>query len=782
MKILPAALGALRPYAQFLIYKLVPSANRAGKTDKLPCDIDGNMINAHDNKHWLDADTACNAATQRGDEWGVAFVLSDDDPFFFIDIDNALTDGKWSQCATELCTSFSGAAVEVSQSQTGLHIIGQLSSFPEHSCKNTTYNLECYTSKRFIALTGINATGDAGTNHDAAFNATVVRYFSVSEHANPATWSTAPVAASCPIIDDARLIEKALKTTSAAGVFGSRATFADLWTCNIDVLSGTYPDDVREFDASSADAALAQHLAFWTGGQCDRIERLMRQSALVRDKWDNHKSYMRLTITNAVAKCRTFYNVGANVEILPNSPTPIMRNGGGYQLMPPTQLIEHFKDCVYIADSHRILTAKGSLLKSEQFNAMYGGYNFALDDTDKTTKKAWEAFTESQCINFPKSDTSSFRPDLPEKYIYLEDGMSVVNTYIPIEIPSMEGDVTPFLNHLNKNLPVERDATILLSYLAACVQYKGVKFKWAPLIQGVEGNGKTLYTMCVAHSVGQRYTHMPPAAEIGEKFNSWLFDKILIGVEDIFVPDHKLELLEVLKPMITGETLAKRAMQTDQTMHRVCANFIFNSNHKSAIKKTFNDRRFAVLYTAQQDAADLEKDGMTGDYFPKLYNWLRNQNGFAYVTNYLQNYKILDQFNPAVDAQRAPVTSTTVEAVNASMGAVEQEIMESIEEGKAGFAGGWVSSLALDKLIERMRADRQIPRNRRRELLRSLGYDWHPSLKNGRVNNVIFSENGKPRLFIKQGHIHQNLTSPVEVVKFYLMAQGAGVDHSVSVI
>jgi hypothetical protein len=63
----------------------------------------------------------------------------------------------------------------------------------------------------------------------------------------------------------------------------------------------------------------------------------------------------------------------------------------------------------------------------------------------------------------------------------------------------------------------------------------------------------------------------------------------------------------------------------------------------------------------------------------------------------------------------------------------------------------------------------------------SLGYDWHPALKNGRVNNIIFSENGKPRLFIKQGHIHQNLTSAVEVSKFYLIAQGAGVDESVKV-
>ncbi|WP_236470083.1 primase-helicase family protein, partial [Escherichia coli] len=140
-------------------------------------------------------------------------------------------------------------------------------------------------------------------------------------------------------------------------------------------------------------------------------------------------------------------------------------------------------------------------------------------------------------------------------------GLRHDNAYVPVTVASVPGDVTPFLTHLAKLLPVERDRDILLSYMAACVQYKGVKFKWAPLLQGVEGNGKTLFTLCVMEAVGSRYSHMPPAQEIGEKFNAWLFDKIFIGVEDIYVPEQKLELIETLKPMITGEYLAKRAMQ-----------------------------------------------------------------------------------------------------------------------------------------------------------------------------------------------------------------------------
>lgn len=98
--------------------------------------------------------------------------------------------------------------------------------------------------------------------------------------------------------------------------------------------------------------------------------------------------------------------------------------------------------------------------------------------------------------------------------------------------------------------------------------------------------------------------------------------------------------------------------------------------------------------------------------------------------------------------------------------------MEAIDEGRQGFAGGWVSSKALDNLLRQMRADRTVPVGKRRDMMRQLGYDWHPALKDGRVNNVIMIDGGKPRLYIKIGHIHANLTNAADVARHYAAAQG----------
>src|SRR5690606_1299148 len=95
--------------------------------------------------------------------------------------------------------------------------------------------------------------------------------------------------------------------------------------------------------------------------------------------------------------------------------------------------------------------------------------------------------------------------------------------------------------------------------------------------------------------------------------------------------------------------------------------------------------------------------------------------GYAMVTHYLRTYDIPEELDPAGACHRAPRTSSTEQALRQSMGSVEQEIIEAIEEGRQGFAGGWVSSRALDQLLSSLRKTRAIPPNKRRALMQSIG-------------------------------------------------------------
>lgn len=783
MRELPAAFAAMAAYRQWVNWIAVPRTDGSGKTDKFPFDArTGEVRDAHDTSLWVDAQTAIANAATGG--CGVGFVFTEQDPYFFIDVDSCLIEGRWSPTAIELCSRFQGAAVEISQSGKGLHIIGT-GRAGDHSCKNVPLGIELYTARRFIAMTGISAIGSAATECTPALQALVAQYFPPKVTVAGREWTVGPREDWRGIEDDDALIVRALSSKSARAVLTGGVTFRDLWECNADALGRQWPDgdQGRAYDASSADAALAQHLTFWTGSDCERILRLMRQSALVRDKWDR-EDYLYRTITRAVSLQKEVHKGGNDTQ--PTAVTPGATETAGdlssNQFLAATQQVEHFRGCVYIRDMHRIFTPDGAFLKPEQFKATYGGFTFSMDSmNEKTTRNAFEAFTESQAVRFPKAAGAVFRPELPPGEIVEEEDQKLVNTYVPINTLAIPGDPAPFLDLIRRLLPDPRDQRILLSYLAAIVQHKGRKFQWWPVLQGVEGNGKTLIISAVAHAVGQRYSFCPKVDAIvksGNQFNGWVRNRLFLGMEEIYVPERR-DFLNAFKTTVTNKRLPIESKGVDQMMCDNRANGIMSTNFREGVPVNVDTRRYAIFYTAQQTKADLQRDGMTGDYFPRLYDWVEGRGyphasyGYAVINYFLQNYEISEEFNPAGLCQTAPTTSSTEAAVQESRGGIEQEVLEAIDEGRPGFCGGWVSSMMLDRLFESLRVNRQIPPNKRRELMKTLGYDWHPALKDGRVNNIILPDGGKPRLFIKQGHIYCNLQSPAEVARHYSEAQGA---------
>ncbi len=299
------ALEALKAHRQFILYRLSPSQTRPGKTDKFPCNASGRVVSAHDPANWMSADSAGRFAQQFGNGYGIGFVLTPDARRFCLDIDNCLQpDGQWSPLALQLCAMFPGAAIEVSASNCGLHIWGSYTGdMPLHGCKNEALGIELYTDKRFIALGRPDGTtGNVATDCTMAVHSAIALYFQPdAAQALAQEWTTAPCAEWRGPTDDDALIQRAMRAQSTASAFGGKATFADLWAGNAEALGRSYPDPLRPYDASSADAALAQRLAYWTGRDCERIKRLMEGSALNREKW-GREDYLQRTILGAVGR------------------------------------------------------------------------------------------------------------------------------------------------------------------------------------------------------------------------------------------------------------------------------------------------------------------------------------------------------------------------------------------------------------------------------------------------------------------------------------------------
>lgn len=724
---------------QFLNYFTVPKADGSGM-DKIPCAPNGMAVDAHDRRNWMTHDQAVASGLP------VAFVLTDEIGWFFLDLDKCDdNNGGWKPEAVDLFTKFGGAWGEVSSSGRGLHVMGRCDPARLADRKRRWDGwLECYTGGRFIAFgpTGWSRIGGVNTDYDW----TDVLLSVVPQKMVLGDLPTGVDPAYTGPADDDALLAKAMVSGGAAAKFGMRAAFRDLWEANATMLARHYPGaSPGTYDASAADQALLTHLAFWTGKDMPRMDRLFRRSALVREKYLTREDYRRETIGNAAMLATKVYDEPVKIV------APV--NDAHEAYLTIAEMRELFKGCVYILDVHKVLDGKGDLLKPEQFSAFYGGHSFQMQaDGSKPSYDAFEALTKNRTHKFPKVRRLVFNPNLPPGQI----DNDTVNSYFPADVVMRPGDVSRFTGLMEKLLPDAGDRAILTAYMAACVQHIGVKFQWAPVLQGCEGNGKTLIFSAVAYALGEQFVHSPRADQLSNQFNSYLEGRLFSLVEEIHMRGRS-EVLDTLKPLITNVRIETEAKGGNKRMINNYVNWGFCTNFQDAILKSKNDRRYAMFFTAQQKAEDLARDGMTGDYFPNLYRWLREEGGYAMVAYWLKNYPIPDDLNPAGKCHRAPTTSSTSQAITAAGGQVEREIAEALQDDTRGFRGGWVSAYALEQLLREKKLN--VSRFRLKEILEDLGFsEW------GRAPRAIFEDGQKrPILYCVKG--------PARTFDDYLKAQ-----------
>lgn len=314
---LTTALAGLRNIQQWFIWRFEWDGQEA-KYQKTPCALNGSVyrLDASLPSNWTRYETAertvaaLNASPACADrrlQYALGFWMTADCGYWFLDIDKCVVDGVLAPFAAQMVAAFPGALFEYSSSKKGVHVIGR-GVAPTHRSKPPQdvskqllpLQLEFYTDGRGIAfgLDGV-ATGSADAVHDAMVAQLCAQYFPPRAEGEKGDFATPRADWRGPADDDA-LISKALNARgSAAAAFGGKASFGQLWRGEVE-------------GDSSSDMALASHLAFWTGCDLPRIDRLMRRSGLKRDKWDEYRpgpggTYLSFTICNACATCGDVY-------------------------------------------------------------------------------------------------------------------------------------------------------------------------------------------------------------------------------------------------------------------------------------------------------------------------------------------------------------------------------------------------------------------------------------------------------------------------------------------
>ena len=304
----------------------------------------------------------------------------------------------------------------------------------------------------------------------------------------------------------------------------------------------------------------------------------------------------------------------------------------------------------------------------------------------------------------PRYDATGYDPVVGLEYTD-NKGRKIRNVYQPGHdtpaAPVGPEAIEPFLYVLRSNFPNTEDQQILLQYMAHVVQFPGIQTRWAPVMQGTQGCGKGTISQAVTYCHGRANVAHPSTDVIATDFNGYMHRKTFIVVNEI--GDHsKRELSamsEKIKPWITDDPVHIHDKGKGSRDTRNFTNWIFTTNHLHCMLATPGERRYAHFISALQTEADASQAFYPSwwtegdDWWGSYYDWW-GAGGAEAVRGYLTHMAV------AQTPSRAPVTSSTADAMKAGDGAALSLIREAITEGGSGFRGGWVSLNAVRDLLD----------------------------------------------------------------------------------
>jgi putative DNA primase/helicase len=295
----------LRTRSQWVVWRLELVTDNRGreKWTKVPYNArTGAKASSTDGRTWAPFDAALDAY-QRGGYDGLGFVLGADDPYAGIDLDHCLTSAT---SATTALLPWAAELVQRADSYTERTPGGEgvrtflLGSLPPGARK--VGHAEMYDRGRFLTVTGHHLDGTPTTIADrnseiVGLHARLVELGNATKPQRPARreQGTKAQAASGAVLADEPVLKRMLAAKNGADI---GELLAGRW-------EGAYESQ------SSADLALCSHLAFWTGGDAVQMDRLFRQSGLMRPKWDERRgdqTYGELTIGTALASASASYS------------------------------------------------------------------------------------------------------------------------------------------------------------------------------------------------------------------------------------------------------------------------------------------------------------------------------------------------------------------------------------------------------------------------------------------------------------------------------------------
>jgi len=249
-----------------------------------------------------------------------------------------------------------------------------------------------------------------------------------------------------------------------------------------------------------------------------------------------------------------------------------------------------------------------------------------------------------------------YNPTTNSRLFKNSQGQTILNMFDSKTVPEASGFtnegkklINKFIQHL-KNIIDEDEAEIFLDWMAYAAQNPGKKILWVPLIQSIEGAGKSVIgNLLIHHVFGKANAGVVDPIVLTDTNNSWATDKMLKILEEVKLSGHnRYEVLNNLKPLITNPYITrKEKFEVSSEVNNYC-NFIAFTNYKDALPVDDEDRRWWIVFSQIDSLSDLEeKVGINrSEYFTPLHELAAANSAYGSEFKTFLLERDIEGFNP----------------------------------------------------------------------------------------------------------------------------------------
>lgn len=325
-------------------------------------------------------------------------------------------------------------------------------------------------------------------------------------------------------------------------------------------------------------------------------------------------------------------------------------------------------------------------------------------------------------VKIPTAYDYVYDPRQPNETFISVDGKTCVNVYArtyPEPDPESSGEAGKlFQAHLSNLIAEPLYQRLILDWLAHLVQFPGRKVRWAILIQGAEGCGKTFIHDAMTAVIGLSNTKVVDPGAVFQGWNEWAFGHQLVTLEEIRVTGkNRHEVMNKIKPLVTNKIISINERFRNQRQVENMSNYLLFTNHHDALALSSHDRRFMVVKSPLQNEKQVAALGGKS-YFEKLFQML--EMNAAGLRHFFEVWPISPDF-PANGP--APRTKYHEQMQADTMNETEVQVREYIADGE--YALIQPDLLSLTTLTNRLELEgkSQVTPQRLGSILRELGYN-----------------------------------------------------------